>query len=219
VSWLADPVGYPISGPAVNASSIAALSRSSVIGGGQIGCNWQTASIVWGIEGDFDGTNLKADRIVSNTVGGTFTNEQSFKTTWLSTVRGRFGFLVTPNWLLFATGGAAFANVKYSDCELHGIATTFCDTTGASGSFNLANYSATKAGYAVGGGAEVLFGAWSLKAEYLFIGLGSVTTVSQISPFVANDDITHFHKNLNIQTVRFGVNYHFNWGGPVVAGY
>src|SRR5712691_7418750 len=59
-SWIANPAGYPISGPAVNASSIATLKDDGIIGGGQIGCNWQTGSFVWGVEGDFQGTSLKA---------------------------------------------------------------------------------------------------------------------------------------------------------------
>jgi hypothetical protein len=33
---------------------------------------------------------------------------------WLATVRGRIGYLVVPNALLYFTGGAAFADVDHS---------------------------------------------------------------------------------------------------------
>ncbi|MEA2906949.1 MAG: hypothetical protein QOI12_4336, partial [Alphaproteobacteria bacterium] len=39
------------------------------------------------------------------------------------------------------------------------------------------------------------------------------------NPVLVNGDIYNFHKNINVQTVRLGLNYKLNWGGPVVANY
>src|SRR5206468_2725153 len=216
-SWLANPLGYPVSGPAVNASSLNRLTGDSVIGGGQIGCNWQSGNWVIGIEGDIQGLDAKQTVIVAVPTG-TFTNEQSFKIDWLSTIRGKAGITVGANnaWLLYVTGGAAVANVNTRDCELHGIATTSCNI--ALGAYNLVDSSTTRWGWTAGVGAEYkLTQNWSVKGEYLYVGLGNITTVSQSTPFVANNDITHFHRNIHLNVARVGVNYQF--GGPVVAKY
>jgi outer membrane immunogenic protein len=216
VNWIANPAGYPISGPAVNASSIATLKDDGIIGGGQIGCNFQSGSLVWGIEGDFQGTSLKANRIVSaDTAAFAFTNQQDFDISWLATVRGRLGFTTTPNWsyapggfLFYITGGVAFAGVKYSDCELHATTAAFCNT--ALGTFNQVSVDQTKTGFAVGAGIEGKIAQnWSVKVEYLFVGLPDTTTVSHINTGGTAADITHFHRDLNIQTVRAGLNFHF----------
>ena len=41
-----------------------------------------------------------------------FTVSSSVSADWLATIRGRIGFLAAPTWLLYATGGAAIAEVK-----------------------------------------------------------------------------------------------------------
>jgi outer membrane immunogenic protein len=56
---------------------------------------------------------------------------------------------------------------------------------------------------------------WSVKGEYLYVGLGNITTVSQITPFIANGDITHYHRDIHLHVARVGVNYQF--GGPAVV--
>ena len=36
-------------------------SETGFVYGGQVGCAWQTGSFVWGIEGDFNGTDISRD--------------------------------------------------------------------------------------------------------------------------------------------------------------
>lgn len=63
-------------------------------------------------------------------------------------------------------------------------------------------------GYTVGAGLEYMFlPSWSAKVEYMYADYGRQTYFNAVD-FSAS---TH--------TVKAGVNYHFNWGGPVVAGY
>jgi outer membrane immunogenic protein len=53
---------------------------------------------------------------------------------------------------------------------------------------------------------------WSAKLEYDYLGLGSQTfTVPAGSSSLANDIFTV--SNRNIQMVKVGINYRFNWGG------
>jgi outer membrane immunogenic protein len=202
----------------INATSVTTLRKNGVIGGGQIGCNFQVNQFVaWGVEGDFQGANLNVTRIstFNGGVGLTGTEEQTFKVAWVSTVRARVGVTFFSNWLLYGTAGFAFANITYRDCETRVVATA-CDTSGASGAFNLVNFNQTRIGYAAGGGLEIPWDKWSFKAEYLYVGIPAVTTLSnQQSPFVASTfDIQHFHKHEDIQMARIGVNYHFWCCGP-----
>jgi hypothetical protein len=57
-----------------------------VVGGVQLGYNWQSSAIVYGVEGDVSLTS--ADSI-----------------DWLASARGRLGYLIQPSLLLYGTAG------------------------------------------------------------------------------------------------------------------
>ena len=69
-------------------------------------------------------------------------------------------------------------------------------------------------GYTVGAGLEYMFAQnWSAKVEYQYYNFGNTN-------FVTPAVLTAFGSNRNDEhTVKVGVNYRFNWGGPVVAKY
>ena len=75
--------------------------------GGTIGCNYQTGNWVFGVENDLAWADFKgSDSDIQNaafTIGT--------KTTWLDTLRGRVGYAFA-NYLVYATGGVAFTDVK-----------------------------------------------------------------------------------------------------------
>ena len=73
-------------------------SRTSFIGGGQLGFNWQAGSIVWGVEGDISGADLHAGQEVS-TIGA--------KVDLLASLRGRLG-LAFDRILVYGTGGVGW---------------------------------------------------------------------------------------------------------------
>lgn len=152
-----------------------------VIGGGQLGYNWQTGNLLLGIEGDFQGSGQS--RSDSGVIGDTtFTVEQ--KLPWFATLRGRLGYAAGP-WLFYGTGGAAWVNYKMTVSAL-----------GASVSDD-----ATRTAWTAGGGIEWMFlPKWSAKLEYLYIDTGttSVTLFGTTFDGRARDNI-----------VRAGVNYHF----------
>ena len=66
---------------------------------------------------------------------------------------------------------------------------------------------------------------WTVRLEYLHYDLGSVTdttTLNQIStlpapPFVYHSTLAQTFTNFAGDIVRFGVNYKFNWAGPVLT--
>ena len=93
------------------------LKPQGFIGGGQAGYNWQMGQWVFGGEVDFSGLDAKADATVSPFFvgkGNGNTVTWSSRYDWLFTARLRGGFLVAPNWLLYATGGLAVTHVRDS---------------------------------------------------------------------------------------------------------
>lgn len=110
------------------------------------------------------------------------------------TVRGRLGVTPSPSSLLYVTGGYAWANNKLSVDLGNGVISD----------------SRTHSGWTVGAGLEYMFAPnWSAKVEYLYADLSGQDYF--------NGAVSSGSTSLN--SVKAGINYHFNWGGPVVAKY
>jgi opacity protein-like surface antigen len=73
----------------------------------------------------------------------------------------------------------------------------------------------TKAGYTLGGGIEGrLTGNWTGKIEYLYLDLGTVTTIP--APALGATTAAAFNSRITDNLLRVGVNYKFDaneiWG-------
>jgi outer membrane immunogenic protein len=70
-------------------------------------------------------------------------------------------------------------------------------------------------GWLVGAGFEYAFtNNWTVKLEYDYVGLGNRTfVIPATAPILANDTFTSGN-NRNVQMVKVGFNYLFNWGAP-----
>ncbi len=124
---------------------------------------------------------------------------------WLATVRGRLGMTVTPSFLIYGTGGLAIGQTKIGSTEDCPLANPPC---ASEPSMNTKS-THTSAGWTVGAGAEWMFAPnWSLKAEYLYVDLGSHsnTIVYTYGPFTSSMTSTA-RDTMNI--VRGGINFHF----------
>jgi outer membrane immunogenic protein len=173
------------------------------LGGIQAGYNWQTGSMVLGVEVDFDLGSIKGDSFVAPLtnhggppyppvyVGSYYQDHEQIK--WFGTARGRVGFTPTNQWLIYATGGLAFARVDYS------AATSFPAVQYA------ASETATKSGWTLGAGTELAIGNnWSTKVEYLYYDLGSKTLIAT-TPLTTQYTVqTDFATRGNL--VRVGLN-------------
>jgi outer membrane immunogenic protein len=159
-------------------------SSSGVVGGGQLGYNYQMGSFVLGGEWTFDGTSLNASR----TVGGL---QGTANTHWITTVAARFGF-ADNNWLYYGKAGGGWADNSATLTSLiNGTQVSSSNTNG---------------GWLLGAGIEWAFAPqWSAKLEYNYLGLNSWTVNSTL--FVPNAD--RFSVSRNIQTLMVGVNYRF----------
>ena len=124
---------------------------------------------------------------------------------WFFTVRSRLG-LAMDRSLFYVTGGLAVGNERFSQFFLHT----------ASGTFEAGSSSDTRVGWTVGAGGEYAFtNNWSVKAEYLYVDLGSTgfNSVNNLLPAFTAINSARLTENIG----RVGINYHFN--GPVVAKY
>jgi outer membrane immunogenic protein len=194
-------------------------SGKGVIGGGQVGYNWQLASqALIGLEADFQGSGIKgsADQVMSPGIFDMTTTDVSKSIEWFGTVRGRVGYLVAPQWLLYATGGFAYGQTKtsFSTTDL----TVGC-VPGPGGTLCAAGTSSSmRTGWTAGGGVEAqLTPNWSIKAEYLYVDLGASTLSVPTSTLPAI--VFSMSTSLREQIARVGFNYRFDWSGPVVARY
>lgn len=229
-----DPyVGAPFFAPwgaasAKSATGAAHAPLDGFIGGGQLGYNLQFYnSFVAGVEADINGSGARGEGSFAGstpllnhpdiTIAATGNVERSLD--YLGTLRGRLGGLVTPSLLVYGTGGLAYG-------EVHGQTTItqtqitnppiFVTNSGSVGSIT-----DTRVGWTVGGGLEWLLSAkLSIKAEYLFYDLGSVSWRGSPLTFFnftgstpLGDPLSHANPvssaRFNGDIVRLGLNYHF----------
>jgi len=192
-------------------TSVGSSNLDGVVGGGQIGYNWQTQNWVWGLEADIQGTDEKGSRgftyQAAPVVGANFFIPPavpfalSQKIDWFGTVRGRAGVLVSPTVLLYATGGLAYGAVNTSAPVGTAVPSAFSNST-------------TNVGWTVGVGVEgVISGNWTAKLEYLYVDLGTVSS----SFTLPSTNVISYSSHITDNVLRVGVNYKF--GGPVVARY
>jgi outer membrane immunogenic protein len=185
------------------------LTPKGGLGGVQIGYNWQ-ASPRWvvGFEADLQGTTMN-DTACSSVI--CYTQSQPSGTVnqiitvqhqldYFGTVRGRAGYLFN-NTLFYGTGGLAFGHVREN---LHEV----FSAPGATSQLNDFGTSKDLAGYTVGGGIEAaLSGGWSVKAEYLYMNLGSISSSFNFDN--GGTPATLFsNTTIREHIVRIGANYH-----------
>jgi outer membrane immunogenic protein len=178
-------------------------NNSGVIGGGQIGYNFMVSpNFLLGVEADVEGTSLKGS--VASIDGSNIHNS---KLDDFGTARGRAGFTVN-NWLFYGTGGFAWSEGTESRTQVASV--TSVPPIPAPGG-TVESVSNTRTGWTAGAGVEWgLTQNWTARVEYLYLDLGSATSVFPLSNRQETGSLT-------MNVARFGVNYKF--GGPVVAKY
>ena len=194
----------PVFLPAVAAGAdFGSQTVSGGLGGGQIGCNYQVANWVFGIQGDYSWTNANsntANTIIPAVVGGPVIGlTDSTQHNSLAAVTGRIGY----SWdrlLGYVKAGGAWLNTSYA-FQVNGV--------------NVASDSATRTGWTVGVGAEYAFLNWLTGfVEYDYYGFSSVSPAGLVCAtgapcgFVTNSvGITN-----NVNVVKAGLNFKFGPG-------
>lgn len=169
---------------------IATLSSTAILGGGQIGCDYQIApQWVIGIQGLWDATGLSASYTETNSDAPLYPATLSGNVPWVATFTGRVGYLVEPDFMLYAKGGFAWNQTNSK--------ITYDGDTIDSVSFN-------QTGWTAGIGAEWKHDQhWSFFTEYDYLAF------SPTDVYFPNTDNIGTVKQ-NIQMLLFGVNFHLN---------
>ena len=173
---------------------------AGIIGGAQIGYNWQANNYVFGMEGTISGLDNKGS--FTNTVFGVGQDDVfSWRTNVLATVVGRAGFAVQNN-LFYIKGGYAGVNNRLSVSDTVGVA------QGSGGQTHWAN------GWTVGAGWEYgITRNWIVGLEYNYAAFGSQTY--QLGGTAGNYTFDAKPRDLQWAVVR--ASYKFD--GPVIARY
>jgi outer membrane immunogenic protein len=219
-SWTGFYIGANIGGGWATATDSATLTltgvgtfgastsstASGVIGGGQIGYNWQAGNVVFGVEADFDGSGERSTSTLlcpTAACGAIISSATATdKVEDFGTVRGRLG-LAFDRWLVYATGGASWQTVN----SVYAV-------TAAGLTTGVASSTTTRGGYAVGGGVETaLWGNnWIGGVEYLYLDTGTFGTgtasLAAIAPAPAGSTLATTARIQN-NIVRARLSYKF----------
>ena len=169
-------------------------NNSGFAGGGQIGCDYQISQWVVGIRNIFDGTSISNGATISD---GVFSGTVNSHLHWFDALTARGGYLVQPNVLLYAQGGAAWTSWDI----------TAFNTAGAQvGEISGGN----RTGWTVGGGVEWMFiPHWSVFFEYNYMGFGTRSNAASVCVAGVGCTSDIFSGKANLQNALVGVNYKF----------
>src|SRR5258707_6885222 len=136
--------------------------------GFQFGHNWQWGPVVGGLEIDFSGADLKeTTTFFSPVVPNTFFTRDR-KIDELASARGRLGYLIFPNWLLYGPAGIGWGHFRLhtTDAFVRDGLFALTDSTSFANEF----------GWVVGAGLEFKFwNNWMVRGEWLHYDFGRVT--------------------------------------------
>ena len=173
----------------------AALDHTTFRAGAYAGYNWRIAP-TWlvGVEGDIAwGSNSR--KTTSPFPGDPFSTPATIghdlvgaQLGWDGSVRGRVGYLITPSWLVYATGGAAWQRITTSaSCDAAPF--SYCGVPIRE------SESTVKAGWTVGGGVETMLAAhWFARAEYRYADFGHVRNTFPPAPSAG------FHASVSVKS-------------------
>jgi outer membrane immunogenic protein len=206
-----------------NLATSGSLQPAGVIGGGQIGANYEFVPWVFGVEGSFTDSAIDGSTLITcsgcvvqvpapppatpgTTIPETLSQERfTSQAQWFAAVTGRLGYAAN-DWLFYAKAGGAWMEVRYTEDLLSAGLGAVQIPPGTTVKTQV--LTDNRAGFTVGAGIELgLVENLSAKIEYDFYDFGSKNY-----PFHA---ITPVSVKSDLHTLTVGLNYKFNWsGGP-----
>lgn len=166
---------------------ISGYGSAGVLGGGQIGYNYQVSPMfVLGLETDIQGSS-------AGNGGQNAWSPASRGIDWFGTVRGRVGVsALTPQLLIYGTGGFAYGDLRLFEGPI-GV------------------FSQVGTGWAAGGGVEYMFTPnLSGKIEYLRVDIGANYPIMPLAP-------TQQRANFNVVRAGLNYHFNWTAGAPVLA--
>ena len=179
----------------VNCAFSDTQTATGVFGGLQIGYNFTSGMWLYGVEFDF-GLSTAKDTVRDSGAGYSYNSETGVEA--LGTLRGRLGYMFTPNTMIYGTGGLAFAKTRDAVQATDNIG-------GVAYSWEKVNW---RAGWTLGGGVEfMLTRNLSIKGEALYYDLGSekLISTSAVGPSAVG-----VRDKIDGVIARIGINYLFH---------
>jgi outer membrane immunogenic protein len=194
---LTDSVSQNAVAPPTSLLSSGNLRPAGVIGGAQVGANYEFVPWVVGVEASWTDSAISGNTLIGTT-NPAFPQERfTSQAQWFAALTGRVGYAAN-DWLFYAKAGGGWMNVRYTEDALV--------PGGAIGSTQV--FTDNRTGFTVGAGIEFgLVENLSGKIEYDFYDFGSKN--------YNFNTITPVSVSCNLHTIIVGLNYKFNWsGGP-----
>jgi outer membrane immunogenic protein len=176
------------------------FTSAGFIGGGQVGCDYQFASVwVVGVEGRAAWSSLNSQTpgtVTNRATGITVPTHFTVGNDLLASATARLGYSVGPGWLVYERGGAAWTR-ENSDDAFTGPLVGAVDPSATT----------IRTGWTAGAGVEWAFAPhWSTSLEYNYYDFGS-NDFTLTEP--ANGAFVNGNLRDTIQTVTVGLNYRF----------
>jgi outer membrane immunogenic protein len=189
--------------PALGSNS---ASASSWLAGAQAGYNWQSGSVVYGIETDIAGTGLKST--MNTTLQSVFipppTASTSSSIDWYGTVRGRLGWATGPV-MFYGTGGLAYGRTNVNSTLTDNILLRSLNSQS----------STVKAGWVAGFGIEYLLRPnLVVNLGYQYVDLGTTSLVASSPTGLLSQNV---NAREQFQVVSVGLSWLFPAAGPVAV--
>ena len=175
----------------VLATTAANSTFSGMIGGVQAGYNVQMPSgLLLGVEADLTFPNYFTSNSIVALAGDAARPTVVEQWDYVGTVRGRVGYAAN-HWLLYATGGLAYAGERFVNTPAIGDEEKHIDV---------------RLGWAAGAGVEYAFAPhWSVRLEYLY------NRFEKADIRLASG--TQYSSTLDFQSLRVGLNRKIDWPG------
>jgi outer membrane immunogenic protein len=193
------------------------LENAGGMFGGTLGCNWQApgSAFVFGVEGEGGYMRLRGAAVdpYSVTRFGSDSSAAFRIGNYDAILAGRIGYAFD-RVLFYGKAGGGFTRIEGS----------FSDNCVAApcGIATLNTIASRNVGFwAAGAGIEYAFDRnWTIKGEYLYLGLNdSVTSCGGVGPGVTGITACSTESIRGVHTAKIGLNWKFDWGGPVIARY
>jgi len=170
-------------------------SKGGIMGGAQVGYNYQLGQVVLGVEADIQKLSFTREATATQTGLG-YNGTAKQRLDGFGTLRGRIGYAFD-RLLVFGTAGYGVAKSSQQFKESFDVASFHNGVSGKRTDY--------LGGLVVGGGVEyAVTDNISVKGEYLYAKLNPLTKSS-----VASERSDYSNKDASFSIVRAGLNYKF----------
>jgi outer membrane immunogenic protein len=194
---------------------------NGIIGGLQVGENFQHKRLVWGIDANLEYWGSATRDESFSYVGqgfppGRYTFSTRESPSEFAIIGPRIGYAANP-WLAYLRVGALLSEGAHKSELYYAPIGTTKPTASFTGGRDFSPY-----GWAAGAGAELgLYGAWSLTLEYLHASLAAAPDSSEgcsgpaaICSAFSGLALGTAHESYGANIVRIGITYWFNYWDP-----